>query len=98
MKQTQVKKLSVTLREDLIERMDDYADDNAMTRSGLIAVAVTQYLNAMEAMPSMNKLLSSMAAVVDGTFSGQLTPEEAEQRVAQIQNSYAALTGGNAGK
>lgn len=98
MKQTQVKKLSVTLREDLIERMDDYADENAMTRSGLIAVAVTQYLNAVEAMPSVNKLLSSMAAVVDGTFSGQLTPEDAEQRMVQIQNSYAALTGGSAGK
>lgn len=98
MKQTQVRKLSITLREDLLQRMDDYADDNAMTRSGLIAVAVTQYLNAVEAMPSVNKLLNSMAAVVDSTLGGQLTPEDAEQQLQQIQNSYAALTGGNAGK
>ena len=69
-----------------------------MTRSGLIAGAVTQYLNAVEAMPYMNMLINSMAAVVDGTLGGQLTTEDAEQRIQQIQNSYAALTGGNAGR
>ena len=40
----------------------------------------------------------AVAAVVDGTLGGQLTPEDAEQQLQQIQNSYAALTGGNAGK
>lgn len=91
------KKINITIDADLLERIDKYAKANALTRSGLLAMSAVQYLNAVEAMPSVNKLLNSMAAVVDGTFSGQLSPQDAEQRMQQIQNSYAALTGDRAG-
>lgn len=86
------KKLNVTIREDLLERMDDYADNNGMTRSGLIAIAVTQYLNAVEAMPSVNKLLIAMAAVSDGVLKGEMSPSEAEARMSAIQSTYDQLT------
>lgn len=86
------KKLNVTIREDLLERMDDYADENGMTRSGLIAMAVTQYLNAVEAMPSVNKLLNAMAAVSDGVLKGEMAPHEAEAKIAAIQSTYEELT------
>ena len=86
------KKLNVTIREDLLERMDSYAADNGMSRSGLIAIAVTQYLNAAEAMPSVNKLLSAMAAVSDGVLRGQIEPSEARVRLDAIQMTYDELT------
>lgn len=92
-KDTSAKKLSVTIRADLLERMDDYADNNGMTRSGLIAIAVTQYLNAVEAMPSVNKLLSAMAAVTDAAIKGDLEPEQAQARMDAIQATYEQLTG-----
>lgn len=92
------KKINITLDVNLLERIDNYASENAMTRSGLLAMAAAQYLNAVEAMPSVNKILSGMSAVLDGTLRGDLTPADAEQRVQQIRNSYAALTGSNAGK
>lgn len=87
------KKLNITLREDLLARMDDYAKANAMTRSGLIAIAVTQYLNAVEAMPSLNKLLASMAAVAEGTVKGELIPSEASAKLEEIQRTYDAIYG-----
>lgn len=86
------KKLNVTIREDLLERMDIYANENGMTRSGLIAVAVTQYLNAVEAIPSVSKLLSAMAAVSEGVLKGEMPPHEAEARLAAIQATYEELT------
>lgn len=92
MAKASAKKLNVTIREDLLERMDNYADDNGMTRSGLIAVAVTQYLNAVEAMPSVNKLLNAMAAVSEGVLKGEMPPQEAEARLAAIQVTYEELT------
>lgn len=85
------KKLSVTIRTDLLDRMDSYAGNNGMTRSGLIAIAVTQYLNAVEAMPSVNKLLNAMAAVTDGVLKGELTPKDADARMAAIQATYEDL-------
>lgn len=87
------KKINITLRDDLLERMDSYSQNNAMTRSGLIALAVTQYLNAVEAMPSVNKLLASMAAVAEGTLNGQLVPDEANKKLDEIQKTYAAIYG-----
>lgn len=92
MKDTSAKKLSVTIRADLLEKMDDYAAKNGMTRSGLIAIAVTQYLNAVEAMPSVNKMLSAMAAVTDGVLKGELPPSEAQARLDMIQATYEQLT------
>ena len=92
------KKINITIDADLLERVDKYAKANAISRSGLLAMAAVQYLNAVELMPSVNKLLNSMVAVVDGTLGGELSPTDAEQRLQQIQNSYAALTGSDAGK
>lgn len=86
------KKLNVTIREDLLERMDNYADENGMTRSGLIAIAVTQYLNAVEAAPSINKLLTAMAAVTEGALSGEMPVQEAQARLDAIQMTYKDLT------
>lgn len=84
-------KLNITVKEDLLSRADSYAEENGMTRSGLIALALTQYLNSVEAMPSVNKLMASMAAVVDGTFNGVLDPVEAEKRMESIQAAYRLL-------
>ena len=92
------KKINITLDEELLDRIDKYAKSNAMSRSGLLAMSAAQYLNAVESMPSINKLLNSMVAVVEGTLNGDVSPADAEQRMQQIQNSYTALTGDCAGK
>lgn len=92
MQYANAKKLSVTIRTDLLSRMDDYASHNGMTRSGLIAIAVTQYLNACDAMPSLNKMLNAMAAVTDGVLKGEMEPREAQARIDAIQATYDTLT------
>lgn len=86
------KKLSFSMKSDLLERMDNYADENGLTRSGLIALAVTQYLNAVEAAPSVNKLLSAMAAVSDGVLRGDMSPVEARARLDAIKVTYDVLS------
>ena len=86
------KKLSFSMKYDLLERMDNYADENGLTRSGLIALAVTQYLNAMEAAPSVTKLLNAMAAVSDGVLKGEMPPTEARARLDAIQATYDVLS------
>ena len=49
-------KLQITLDDRLAERCDAYADENYMSRSGLISVALTQYLNTQEAVAYMRNL------------------------------------------
>lgn len=85
-------KLNITLAPDLLARMDAYSSENSMSRSGLISLAVSQYLNSIEVMPSVNKLLASFAAVTEGTLKGEISREEAEDRLAKIQSAYEVLT------
>lgn len=86
------KKLNVTIREDLLERADNFALCNGMTRSGLIAVALTNYMNAMDAMPSTTKLLNAMAAVSDGVLKGEMPISEAKVRMDLIKSTYEDLS------
>lgn len=85
------KKLSISLPCDLLERMDAFAGDNGMTRSGLISLAVRSYMNAVEAMPSVNKVFAAFGAVADGVISGQLSKDAASVKLEDIQASYAGL-------
>lgn len=41
-------KVNVTLDDKLLSRLDAYADENYMSRSGLISLACTQYLNSAD--------------------------------------------------
>lgn len=63
-----------------------------MTRSGLISIAVTHYLNAVEAVPSVNKMLNAMAAVTDGVLRGELSDSDAKTRLDAIKFTYEQLS------
>lgn len=41
-------KAQITLDDELMHRIDTYADENYMTRSGFISLACVQYLNQQE--------------------------------------------------
>ena len=47
------KKLSVSLEEKLIDRIDKFAADSGLNCSALIAVACVQYMDACEAAPGL---------------------------------------------
>ena len=49
-------KVNITISDDLLKRIDEYADDNYTSRSGLISIATAQYLNANETMGLVKNL------------------------------------------
>lgn len=66
-------KINVTLDTDLIKRADDFADDNYMSRSGLISLALTQYLNQNDIIRAVNDISISMRKIADNK---ELSDEE----------------------
>lgn len=86
-------RVTVTLAPDVLERIDSYCKSSGIPRSAFIQLAANQYLDAVEAMPSVNKMLAAMSAVVDGTLKGELSPDVAKKRIDAISESYKALTG-----
>lgn len=87
------KKLSVSLEENLIDRMDKFAADRGLNRSGLIAVACTQYMDAAEAMPGMNAMLAAFAAFMQTVAEGKIVPgtPEYDAAVTEMEKKEAAL-------
>lgn len=54
-------KVNITFNDELFERMEEYASENYMTRSGLVSLAVTQYLNQSESI----RLIKGIALAID---------------------------------
>lgn len=87
------KRVNVTISDDVLSRIDLYCHDSGIPRSAFMQLAAVQYLDAVEAMPSVNKMLVAMASVVDGTLNGELSPDVAKSRLDAIQSAYQVLIG-----
>lgn len=58
-------KVQISLDDSLLNRCDNYADNNYMSRSGLISVALTDYLNQKEAISSMREVTLAVKKIAD---------------------------------
>lgn len=58
-------KVQITLDDALMKRVDAYADENYMSRSGLLSLAVTQYLNAAEVTKAIKEMAVCMRKIAD---------------------------------
>ena len=69
-------KVNVTLDDELMQRVDNYADRNYMSRSGLISLAVTQYLNQQEVILAIKDVSLAIRKIAD---TGKMDQETIEQ-------------------
>lgn len=58
-------KITITMDDRLLERIDKFADDNYMSRSGFISIASTQYLNQNEFISVVRSIGSVMKKIAD---------------------------------
>lgn len=58
-------KVNISLDDELMKRLDDYADRNYMSRSGLISLACTQYLNSNEMVLAVKDMALCMRKIAD---------------------------------
>lgn len=82
-------KLGITLDDSLVSRIDSYADENYMSRSGLISLAVTQFLNAAEVTRAVRDLSFSVRKIAD---TGQLD-DETQRELEDFERLSKLLTG-----
>lgn len=79
-------KVQITLADELVARADQFADENYMTRSGLINVALTQYLNSNALMLAVRDLSLAVRKVADTGEIDKATQEQLEdfERLAKM--------------
>lgn len=69
-------KIQVSLDDELVKRIDDYADNNYMSRSGLVSFAVTQFLNSADVSTAIKELAFCMRKIAD---TGKVDHETVER-------------------
>lgn len=82
-------KVGITLDDNLMKRIDDYADENYMSRSGLISLAVTQYLNSADVTRAVKDMALAMRKIADtGTID-----EDTQNQLDYFERLSKMLTG-----
>jgi len=84
-------KVAISLRADLIEWVDEKAHEMGLSRSGYLAMCITQYKQALEVQPQLNNLMGSLSNVMNGLANGTLTVDQAQMRLVDIESQYPAL-------
>lgn len=84
-------KLNATMKEDLIARIDSYCSRSGMSRSGFLAVACSQYLDAMEKKPIVADAFGNMGKLFKLALDGKTDSEEYAQVLEALESCGDAL-------
>lgn len=79
-------KVQISVDDELMKRVDAFADDNYMSRSTLFTIAVTQYINAQDVTRAIKEMAVAMKKIADTGKVDHETMEELEdfQRLANM--------------
>ena len=79
-------KVQISLDDKLMERVDAYADANYMSRSGLISLATTQFLNQADVVGVIKDIGLSIRKIADNGIVDEKTQRELEdyQRLCKM--------------
>lgn len=58
-------KVQISVDDELLERVDRIADANYMSRSGLISLACTQYINSQDVIIAVRDMSLAMRKIAD---------------------------------
>ncbi len=82
-------KIQISMNDELARRLDVFAKENYLSRSGLISVAATQYLNGQEIGMYIKLMAVSMRKIAD---EGKLDDETLE-KLQDFERFVKMLTG-----
>lgn len=71
-------KVGITLDEELMQRVDEYAEENYLNRSSLISIATTQYLNAADVTKAIREMALAMRKIADTGMVDEDTKRQLE--------------------
>jgi metal-responsive CopG/Arc/MetJ family transcriptional regulator len=84
-------KVQISLDDELMVRIDNNADNNYMSRSGLISLACTQFLNTAELTFAIKDMALAMRMIAD---KGEID-EEALVQLQDFERIIKVLSSGS---
>lgn len=79
-------KVQISVDDELLKRIDNYSDRNYLSRSGLITLACSQYLNQAEVVMVVKDMALCMRKIADAGTVDSETQKQLEdfERLAQL--------------
>lgn len=75
-------KLSISMNDQLLERADKYCEDTFQSRSGLISLALKQYLDGQLAIAQMGKMSEMLNDLKEiAAIAQQQPPQQPSRRL-----------------
>lgn len=84
-------RINITIDDDLLKRIDEYAENNSLTRSAFIALSCTKYIETESKLPIAKDLLSSFFALTGSAFKGEISPADYSNRINDLQSEISLL-------
>lgn len=84
-------RIQITMKDDLLARIDEAAEAQGISRSGFLVLTVTEYFNAREKAPLVSSLFVGLASAVNDRISGKITDEQFQLAMAEIQKEAQDL-------
>lgn len=83
------KKVTVSIPVELLERIDEYADENYISRTAVISLATNQYLVAAE----MQKMFKELSKLFKKFQTSNEIDDEFRQKLDEFEDLCTLLSG-----
>ena len=80
-------KINISINDDLLSKADSYAEQNFLSRSGLISLALTQLFNQYE----MIKTVKELGALIERVSQESVLDEALRSQYDDFKRLYALL-------
>lgn len=78
-------KLNATMQSEMVARIDNYCSDKGMTRSAFLAMAATQYLDALDKKPVAMSAFGDIADLFKLAVTGKVNTKEYDDKLAALE-------------
>ncbi len=85
------KRISLTIDEKLLKKLDIRAEELSTSRSGLICIYCSQALTADELAPEVKRTLQGLEEMMTKALEGKLTLQETEVGIENLGNEVEVI-------
>lgn len=82
-------RVQISIDDDVLAIIDDYAKANGMSRSGLFTLGAKEYVDARRKLPLITGMFSSFAELVDRKANGLISDEDFKAQLSLFEKGVS---------
>lgn len=86
-----MQKFQISMDETLFKKVEEYAKNAGLSRSGFISLAASDYISAKEKAPKITEAFLAMATLMDSKIKGHISQEEMTKQLDELENGMKQL-------